>query len=115
MTATTVKERPILFSGPMVRAILDGSKTQTRRIVKPQPDHVENDVASVWQDKPAGNTTLKEIYCPYGRVGDRLWVRESFWTYTKPITAWLLREGADTWPMVGDMPIAYDADGDQDV
>jgi hypothetical protein len=52
-----MKERPILFSGPMVAAILDGRKTQTRRIIKPQP---RTDV------------------CPYGVPGDRLWVKETW-------------------------------------
>lgn len=65
------KERPILFSAPMVRALLDGSKTQTRRVVKPR------DLA--WMDEHQG---LREpdnaIRCPYGQPGDRLWVRETF-------------------------------------
>jgi hypothetical protein len=56
-----VSERPILFSGAMVRAILSGAKTQTRRICKPQP-------VSCDQDRD----------CPYGQPGDRLWVREGF-------------------------------------
>lgn len=60
----TVKERPILFSAPMVRAILDGKKTQTRRIVKPQPE-------GAWA--APGKTAS-----PYGVPGDRLWVRETF-------------------------------------
>lgn len=60
------RERPILFSGPMVRAILDGTKTQTRRVVKPQP-------AGAWA---APGKTM----CPYGAPGDRLWVRET-WCY----------------------------------
>ena len=55
-------ERPILFSAPMVRAILDDTKTQTRRIVKPQP-------AGEWA--ATGRSS-----CPYGQPGDRLWVRE---------------------------------------
>jgi hypothetical protein len=59
-----VKERPILFSGPMVRAILDGQKTQTRRIVKPQP--------SIEGQEP------HLVRCPYGVPGDRLWVRETW-------------------------------------
>jgi hypothetical protein len=67
-TAAAVKERPILFSGPMVRALLAGTKTQTRRIVKPQPTSDRPIIAiaddGVWR-------------CPYGQVGDRLWVRET--------------------------------------
>jgi hypothetical protein len=63
------KERPILFSAPMVRAILNGSKTQTRRIIKPvQP---RND--GLW---PAGRNPVPD--CPYGVPGGRLWVRETW-------------------------------------
>jgi len=89
-----MKERPILFSGPMVRAILDGRKTQTRRIVKPKPLHEEFVVCKYHKtlvDKK-GNTYPSDvdhfgicdvdgewsIECPYGQVGDRLWVREAF-------------------------------------
>jgi len=61
MTNKELKERPILFSAPMVRAILDGRKTQTRRVVKPQPN------ADNWTGK-----------CRYGQRGDRLWVRETW-------------------------------------
>ena len=61
-----MKDRPILFSAPMVRAIFDGSKTQTRRIVKDRGHEVENAEYGV-----AYQT------CPYGKPGDRLWVRET--------------------------------------
>jgi len=78
------KERPILFSATMVRALLAGTKTQTRRVVKPKhlPEghwmvetrgsrheltHWDNDTA---------DTSL--IACPYGQPGDRLWVRETW-------------------------------------
>ena len=82
-----MKERPILFSGPMVRAILDGRKTQTRRVMKPQPDHHENENLpghfGTWfhdwnLDHDAA--TIDDIikYCPFGRPSDRLWVRETF-------------------------------------
>jgi hypothetical protein len=65
-----MKERSILFSGPMVRAILAGTKTQTRRGVKrldvragmPQPE----------------NDSLLSLCSPYGQPGDRLWVRETW-------------------------------------
>lgn len=55
-------EKPILFSGPMVRAILDGTKTQTRRAIKGGPD-----AEGWWFPK-----------CQYGKPGDRLWVRETW-------------------------------------
>jgi hypothetical protein len=70
-----MKERPILFSAPMVRAILDGSKTQTRRIVK--PEHV-----SAYHD---GVPALFKRF-PYGKPGDRLWVRERHAIWTRPET-----------------------------
>lgn len=63
------KERPILFSTEMVRAILGGHKNQTRRVMKPQPPPGwggRSEVASM-----AG-------HCPYGQPGDRLWVRETW-------------------------------------
>lgn len=63
-----MKERPILFSAPMVRAILEGRKTQTRRIVKPRPG---TDMEAVLRNNRG------EWPCPYGSPGDRLWVRET--------------------------------------
>ncbi|MCL6399099.1 hypothetical protein EXT62_19760 [Pectobacterium carotovorum subsp. carotovorum] len=70
-----MKERGIIFNGEMVRATLDGRKTQTRRIVKHQPD--EDGLARLnggpWMD------TSERVYrCPFGQVGDRLYVRETF-------------------------------------
>ncbi len=87
-----MKERPILFSAPMVKALLAGTKTQTRRIVKPQP-RTEDTWDWVWP-LPAsrftrGTTvawrndqkpTISMIRsCPYGEIGDHLWIRET-WT-----------------------------------
>jgi hypothetical protein len=101
-----MKERPILFSAPMVRAILDGSKTQTRRIVKPQPVSVKlppRTAPEEWGDErifwhrrgedaarrqdaghhqfysaPSTQAKFVEDVCPYGEPGDRLWVRETW-------------------------------------
>lgn len=80
------KERPILMSAPMVRAILAEEKTQTRRIVKPQPyfDSRNNLIFGKWNygQDICGTHALpfKNMLCecPYGTVGDRLWVREAF-------------------------------------
>lgn len=75
-----MKEHPILFSAPMVRAILDGRKTQTRRVVKPQPD--EDGLSQV--KEMVGNngdwfdTNDNRYVCKYGHPGDRLWVRETW-------------------------------------
>lgn len=63
MTTTAVRERGILFKGHLVRAILEGRKTQTRRVVQPQP-------VGAWA-APGRQSG------PYGRIGDRLWVRET--------------------------------------
>lgn len=68
------RERPILFSAPMVRALLDGRKTMTRRIVKPQSRIVVHDNGQALTDRG----WLPELDNPYGNVGDRLWVRETF-------------------------------------
>jgi hypothetical protein len=68
-----MKERPILFSGAMVRALLDGSKTQTRRVMKPQPTMYEPGQCIAVSDM-----TNDALVCPYGQPGDRLWVRETW-------------------------------------
>ncbi|HEO8956303.1 hypothetical protein [Enterobacter hormaechei] len=93
-----MKERGMIFNGEMVRAILDGRKTQTRRIMKVQPkpcNHTnwpDYSPESQWKSYPNGwccavcanGTTIdhrhhaKGITCPYGTVGDRIWVRETF-------------------------------------
>ncbi|MHC7034821.1 hypothetical protein ACYAWO_21020 [Klebsiella pneumoniae] len=87
-----MKERGMIFNGEMVRAILDGRKTQTRRIMKPQPEpcphgghwwpsnvfktmlHVEEEM----QNGKGGWGGLVGDACPFGDVGDRIWVRETF-------------------------------------
>lgn len=69
------RERPILFSAPMVIAILDGSKTQTRRTVKPAKDKAFGCELSPCEI--AGEEDWIN-YCPYGTPGNRLWVREAW-------------------------------------
>jgi hypothetical protein len=87
-----VKERPILFNGPMVKAILDGRKGQTRRVMNPQPQpFLAHDLPGpfwwfqYWRkgyphgriletDLPARVQSL----CPYGAPGDTLWCRETW-------------------------------------
>jgi len=80
-----MKEHPIIFNTPMVQAILDGRKTQTRRVVKPQPKPHQSG-GWVWE-KVGGviATASGKIYKskmlirnPYGKPSDRLWVRETF-------------------------------------
>jgi len=85
------RERPILFSGEMVRAILDGRKTQTRRVVTPQPsantayviageDGVRALCISALGNGEYAGGSDPWRRCPYGAPGDRLWVKETFWT-----------------------------------
>lgn len=78
-------QRPILFSTAMVQAILAGSKTQTRRVIKPQPVTVASDVLGRYFEvshRHSGIGELQdEIKCPYGKVGDVLWVREEHYRF----------------------------------
>ena len=76
-----MREKPILFSAPMVRAILDGRKTQTRRIIKPQPSKpfggIFCDGVKWWTGDSLTGEVIETIRVPYA-VGDRLWVREAW-------------------------------------
>lgn len=79
-------ERGMIFNGEMVRAILDGHKTHTRRPVKPQPELTKNSGFS-WNGAVYGsgsndhetNRNFAHIKCPHGKPGDRIWVRETWW------------------------------------
>lgn len=87
-----MKERGIIFNSEMVRAILDVRKTQTRRIMKPQPKTNENgdiwwpsnicqsmiNIKEMMQDNDGVWAGIAGISCPHGGVGDHLWVRETF-------------------------------------
>jgi hypothetical protein len=100
-----IKEIPMLFSTPMAIAIDIKSKTETRRTkgledVNKSPDRWE--FIRLWDGhakfcEVGNHINEKHIKCPYGKVGDLIWVREN---YLKPpaLTPKLLRLGADTWP-----------------
>ena len=89
-TATAVKERPIIFGGPMVAAVLAGTKTQTRRVVKPAPGNSWYPEVGRYHptvvDRHGDMYPGDEVFgasdefegrvCPYGKPGDRLWLRE---------------------------------------
>lgn len=112
-----MKQRPILFSAPMVRALLDGSKTQTRRVVKLP----HSNPLGIWEPTTiSGNTKTGEVIpeqaaiwhtrtgdcltSPYGQPGDHLWVRE----------AWRTIAQADNQPprdMDAGYRVWYEADG----
>lgn len=114
------RELPIIFNTKMVRAILNGNKTMTRRLVRPQP--WKNAVGQWLWEKRKGqhipfHPNLNEKYYPGTKlqraapysIGDHLWVRETWLTYPKPITEKLLRDGADTWPFIRGIPLSYAA------
>ncbi len=88
-----MKERPIIFNTEMVQAILDNRKTQTRRVIKPQPtpepDRIEYYSIPGWGWMPTSKSGKIGIFnpvsykCPYGKIGDRLWVRETWCAFIK--------------------------------
>lgn len=109
-------ERPILMSAPMVRAILDGRKTQTRRVVKiPRKGdhdyHLYDPMDGKRGDPPwpcrlGGDGRYHKLACPYGAPGDRLWVREEHyrighWEKVTGIKA-RTRKGRQRWRFVVD-------------
>lgn len=133
-----MKERPILFSGPMVNAILEGRKTQTRRIIKPQPvkkpesalehgdviidaimgNNEDTDLFKLKESKGhgkkrAGLLNAYPYHCPHGNVGDRLWVRET-WAHYQPVLNYVRPSGA-TINEISDGCAAYRADGYTDI
>lgn len=74
-----MKDRPIIMGADSVRAILEGRKSQTRRVVKPQPDsgvRYNQIVLAGYAGWTDGHGY--PLRCPYGVVGDRLWVKESY-------------------------------------
>lgn len=106
-----MKERPILFSAPMVRAILDGRKTQTRRVVKGYEPGFTLGVEAVPADLSAMRNDPRFHFinkCPYGQVGDQLWVRET-WRVGEDVGEDWFQGAAD-----GDLHVIYDADRQRD-
>lgn len=78
-----MKERPIIFTADEVRAVIAGTKTQFRRIVKPQPVNGKLFWEPQWHTGPAFvgsplDSVREAIRCPFGSPGDQLWVREAF-------------------------------------
>jgi hypothetical protein len=119
---TQKREKPILFSGPMVCSILGGKKTQTRRIIKPvrnfehhgicKPEMAADSWAVWWHGAETDRVgCLQE--CPYGKPGDRLWVREAWRTGSKlDSLSWLgISERAKEAGYSPGCPIRYEASG----
>lgn len=105
--ASVAIERPIMFTDSMVAAIIDGRKTQTRRILKPQPVRGSSPTGPMWGHRDLPGEFAESIFstcatgmltCPYGKSRDQLWVRETF---------------SDDWCDKG-YPVQYRADGDLD-
>ena len=105
-----MKERPILMSAPMVRALLDGSKTQTRRIMKPQPSSgfLARGIHSIvpqWPHQDGVRWFMRDgmselVKSPHGGPGDRLWVRETFYAWGRWETRFNAQKSRDEWHFV---------------
>lgn len=114
-----MSDRPILFSASMVRAILAGTKTQTRRVLKTQPvglphygqaslnrSMTKPVFYAAWDERAPDGSTM--CACPYGVPGDQLWVRESHWFFQDehdPVTGY-------SPPVMTTDDVEYRADGE---
>jgi hypothetical protein len=119
------------FKAPLVRALLDGSKTQTRRALKRQPHeewapaaygelHGFDKHGELTPDKVIGWGAFNEdgdlgYCCPYGQPGDRIWVRETFFAYGRWVTRYSEKKGRAEWHFIDmtvecDRAYQYDAD-----
>ncbi len=91
-----------IFQGWGVKAILEGRKTQTRRVIKPQPVRVNDAFDGTWDwkghlyDDLTLAMTLKDN-CPYGQVGDRLWVRETHYRWGRWVPNGFSKTGKQKW------------------
>lgn len=119
MSESTVRERPILFSAPMVRAILrdDDPKTLTRRVIKPVRGFERHNICevgmphsaypwAVWWHGPDTDRVGVMQECPYGKPGDRLYVKEA-WALAKQYDA---LKGADIYGLPEMGCLSYKAD-----
>lgn len=112
-------DRPILFSAPMVRAILAGTKTQTRRVVKVQPpertyrvmpyhhpDPRQHFYAWVDSDPPRDICACSDWCqpCHYGQPGDLLWVRETYFAFGRWETRYSEKKSRDEWRFIDMTP-----------
>lgn len=111
-----IKERPILFSIQMVLALLERRKTQTRRVVKPQPpfgcsyeingarshalcfqtEYGTKTAEAVWVN-PTAKSTDHRLPCPYGHPGDRIWVKETHFSWGKWVRNGRTKTGKPAW------------------
>lgn len=112
-----MRSRPILFKDAMVRTILSGAKTQTRRLMKPQPAldiaraTFPNPSAQGWRSslRHASCPTTAHL-CPFGQPGDRLWVRETHAIFQ---THGQHRSDRERWGPWGGLPTTVSGDGKQ--
>lgn len=97
----------------MIRAIQDDRKTQTRRVVLPQPQASDQgNLIGEWLSRPLGGLLLPKVqdiavHCPYGQSGDTLAVRETFFAYGRWETRYSAKKGRDEWHFI-DMTVECD-------
>lgn len=112
-----MNEKPILFSGPMVRAIIEGRKTMTRRVVRLRNGedlHEANDSTFHAVQDHGCHVTERKIKCPYGQPGDMLYVKEASWIWCDKVQDGLTKTGRPKFRYVPhSRHVVYCADGER--